>query len=680
MADLSPSGNLKPRLVLYDPTSSPVVDTGPAPDCGRVVIENVQLAKSGRYTIVASGLTSDSVSRRFGLSLVLIPGPAVSRSDPNGGFVASGQTALGTIDLGGDTDVFKFYGRPGQGVVLEMVDLSTSKGLDPRIQLYDPCGIQVATADGMDRALIDRYRIAIGREGFYTAVVSDGGKDIDTGQYGLTLVLAPGAAVCTTDPDGGDIALPIVYQGELSPAGDVDIFRFYGLADQRVTISMEDLTSRLVLEPRLRLYGPNGLEIAQSEAWDYALISYRLTEPGIYTILASDGWLDVDSGVYGLTAHAEPATPAGVCPGQAVPSDGNSVSQCSQTMIACNPVAGADSYDLYLYPQNCPAILVAKDSLQPHWTMPRRQRQITYEWLVVANTTHGPIQGPVWTFTTLECPDRLMQIRAVGQGSAAPKPGQYPYKKGETVKISALPDPYYDFVRWEWKRLSEDPNLDPNVAATIDEVWPRQVEPIDPIPDRDMITVAMDDDYLVTAIFEQIIHRFTLDTDPGWKRTGLWAFGQPKGAKACAKVGGADPNTGHTGKNVFGVNLDGCYSIADQNEYVLTAGPFDLRGYVDVKLRFWRWLNSDEALYVSNSIDYSADGGTTWKKIWEYKDRGPVSDTVWTYCEYRLGPDADDKDKVYVRWAYKVLRPDAYPATGWNIDDVEISGKPKAGR
>ncbi|MDH7599748.1 MAG: hypothetical protein QHH07_08970, partial [Sedimentisphaerales bacterium] len=143
------------------------------------------------------------------------------------------------------------------------------------------------------------------------------------------------------------------------------------------------------------------------------------------------------------------------------------------------------------------------------------------------------------------------------------------------------------------------------------------------------------------------------------------------------------------GLYVIGVHLAGCYDITDFNEYSVKAGRFDLSGYTDVTLRFWRWLNTDDPKYVRSEIRCRV-GNQVWT-IWKHDTRGPLTDTNWVYCVYPIndpstGLTADDKKDVYIEWVYQVIDgqslnqiegPRAWPATGWNIDDIEISGKPK---
>ena len=118
---------------------------------------------------------------------------------------------------------------------------------------------------------------------------------------------------------------------------------------------------------------------------------------------------------------------------------------------------------------------------------------------------------------------------------------------------------------------------------------------------------------------------FEFNEDPDWATQGQWQFGKPQGLGG-TDHGRPDPNSGYTGNNVYGVNLSGDYNSTDTNPYFLTAGPFDCSQY-------------------------------SWKDV-----------------EYDIGSIANRQPNVYIRWGYQVLDSNAWPFSGWNIDDVSLRG------
>lgn len=166
---------------------------------------------------------------------------------------------------------------------------------------------------------------------------------------------------------------------------------------------------------------------------------------------------------------------------------------------------------------------------------------------------------------------------------------------------------------------------------------------------------------------------FALDTDPGWSTEGQWAFGQPTGGGS-AELGNPDPTSGYSGLNVYGVNLNGDYSVVVGGPYHLSAGPFDCSGYHNIRLKFARWLNTDESSYVSNKTEVS-NNGSDWSVVWDHTSS--ITDDSWEPMECNISDIADRQSTVYIRWSYEILDSHAFQCSGWNIDDVELWGNPE---
>ena len=603
------------------------------------------------------------------LSLVLALDATTSAEDPDSGCIASAETKRGTIFPAGDLDAYTFYGQVGQGVVIEMADNSGS--LYPRLQLYDPNRVLVKDTWVHDVARIENYQLNM--TGIYTIVASG---VVSTGEYGLSLVLVPGATTSPQDPNGGDIASGETKIGNIFPGGDLDAFAFYGQADQGVVIEMADNSRSLY--PRLQLYDPNGVLVKDTWVHDVARIeNYQLKMTGIYTIVASGV---VSTGEYGLTLQLiQPSDPYGLYPYGPQPSDGQSISYCDphqpydiviQNKILPDgsvvkrrsggyflswwSVIGATGYDVYLASGPCmPMEKLAENIIDPWVAMPALEGNKVYYWQVVARTPAGDIRGPTWWFATEPCPWSLT-LSAIGRGTITdPGVGVYRYSCEEVVPVTAVADPNFEFVRWE------------GTAVDANKVVPEYQNPT-----GSKILVTVDGAYTLTAVFEEVVYDSPLDSNPGWSMNGQWEFGVPKG-KGC-EYGNPDPNSGRTGSNVIGVNLNGCYNTDVRGPYSVVSESFDLRGYKDVKLRFWRWLNTDEPRYVSATVDVSIDEKKTWCTLWESETE--ITDSRWILIERPLGPEADGQPAVYLRWSYQVLRERAYPYSGWNLDDIQLIG------
>jgi len=166
---------------------------------------------------------------------------------------------------------------------------------------------------------------------------------------------------------------------------------------------------------------------------------------------------------------------------------------------------------------------------------------------------------------------------------------------------------------------------------------------------------------------------FNLDEDPNWVSRGPWQFGQPTGQGA-VEHGYPDPNQGYTGDNVYGVNLYGDYNPAEPGPFYLTTQALDCSAYSQVHLQFARWLNTDQADFVRVFVDISNDGAT-WQPIWEYADtEAELTDNTWQRLFYDITDHAAGHSTVFISWGYEILRTDAWPSSGWNIDDVRLLG------
>jgi formylglycine-generating enzyme required for sulfatase activity len=225
--------------------------------------------------------------------------------------------------------------------------------------------------------------------------------------------------------------------------------------------------------------------------------------------------------------------------------------------------------------------------------------------------------------------------------------------------------------------LTSDCFVDIYDILALSRVWLSTDSIADIYPPQNVDNVVNYQDFAVVANkwLEHLPARFyqnTLDSDPSWVTSGEWVFGQPAGAGG-TEYGNPDPNRGYTGLNVYGVNLNGDYGTVVGGPYYLIAGPFDCNDYNNIMLRFVRWLNTDELGYVECKIE--ASNGGPWATVWNNTRRTEIADERWQIVEYDISSIADGHNTVYIRWSYKIL-PEAYPYSGWNIDDIELWGNP----
>jgi hypothetical protein len=104
--------------------------------------------------------------------------PVVVEKEPNDGFkqaqaAALGQTIQGTISRPTDVDTFRFEGKAGQKVVLEIHAARHGSPLDSVLTLYDSTGATIDTSDDIEGSTDSRIEAILPRTGSYYVAVSD---------------------------------------------------------------------------------------------------------------------------------------------------------------------------------------------------------------------------------------------------------------------------------------------------------------------------------------------------------------------------------------------------------------------------------------------------------------------------------------------------------------------------
>lgn len=124
------------------------------------------------FVVVTPGGTT--VAHRL---LVSRPGAVVKEKEPNGGFLQAQPLTLpgavdGVIAQNQDVDVYRFQGKAGQKLVIEVLAARHGSALDSFLTLYDDRGATLASDDdtvGND----SRLEVTLPRDGSYYASVID---------------------------------------------------------------------------------------------------------------------------------------------------------------------------------------------------------------------------------------------------------------------------------------------------------------------------------------------------------------------------------------------------------------------------------------------------------------------------------------------------------------------------
>jgi hypothetical protein len=110
--------------------------------------------------------------------LVDTTAPVMAEKEPNNGFAQAQPIALpqavdGRIDQPQDVDVYRFAGKAGQRVVLEVFAARHGSALDSVLTLYDADGRELAANDDADGSADSRLEVTLPRDGTYYVSLLD---------------------------------------------------------------------------------------------------------------------------------------------------------------------------------------------------------------------------------------------------------------------------------------------------------------------------------------------------------------------------------------------------------------------------------------------------------------------------------------------------------------------------
>ncbi|MBN2269244.1 MAG: S8 family serine peptidase [Sedimentisphaerales bacterium] len=171
------------------------------------------------------------------------------------------------------------------------------------------------------------------------------------------------------------------------------------------------------------------------------------------------------------------------------------------------------------------------------------------------------------------------------------------------------------------------------------------------------------------TVVQSAIYWADMETDPNWLLDAGWAWGEPAGSGSW----NGDPNSGYTGENVIGFELEGDYADNMAETLYATTGLINCEGYKNIRLSFQRWLGV-ESPYDYADVQVSNDG-TNWVDLWTTSIYH-ISDNAWQSVDYAVPPSiGDGQPTLYFRWGIGPTD-DSVTYPGWNIDDVRITGEP----
>jgi hypothetical protein len=171
---ISPKGTVK-LLSKGKVAVPPQMDVGKVGDSQVEVELSLPADVSGdSVQLIVAGPGGDSVPHQ----VLIDRTPIVAEKEPNDGFkqaqlVALGQVVEGTISRPTDVDTYRFEGKTGQKIVLEIHAARHGSPLDSVLTLYDSTGAILETSDDIEGSTDSRIKTTLPRTGTYYVAVSD---------------------------------------------------------------------------------------------------------------------------------------------------------------------------------------------------------------------------------------------------------------------------------------------------------------------------------------------------------------------------------------------------------------------------------------------------------------------------------------------------------------------------
>lgn len=153
---------------------------------------------------------------------------------------------------------------------------------------------------------------------------------------------------------------------------------------------------------------------------------------------------------------------------------------------------------------------------------------------------------------------------------------------------------------------------------------------------------------------------------PGWTLGTQWEVKPTPPVTTCN-----DPTVDTSpsiDNKLAGISVGACAPTTVHAPYYLTSPAFDASNAPSLFLQFKRWLRSDGAAYMSNTVEVY--DGANWVQVWQ----GNPLDTSWQKVTYDV--TAYKNTAMKVRFGFAVLASGAFQVGSWNVDDVVVATAP----
>jgi hypothetical protein len=259
---------------------------------------------TGTYTVqVASGDVGQNDTGSYTLTLAKAPGAFSITGGDHGGEMTNGSNHTGSIHVG-DLDMWSFSATAGDAIIIGIGEVGPDSTFRPWIRLKSPTGQNLGSQANVLAAQIEAVATVTG---VYTVVVSTGDVGLaSTGDYTLTLALAPGAFTISGGDDGGAMTNGSNHAGSIH-VGDLDMWSFSATAGESIIIGIGEVGLDSPFRPWIRLKSPTGQNLGSQANVLADQIEAVATVTGVYTVVVSSGDVGLSAtGDYTLTLAKSP--------------------------------------------------------------------------------------------------------------------------------------------------------------------------------------------------------------------------------------------------------------------------------------------------------------------------------------------------------------------------------------
>jgi hypothetical protein len=202
-----------------------------------------------------------------------------------------------SIDVSGDSDIFRFSGTDGERIVIQ--GAWQSGALRPCVTLVAPDASQLSMCNN---AFTNRIDTTLSLTGTYSIIVHDW-FGTSTGNYGLALERVSPPSSGTSPIQYGEII-----SEEINLGGDIDLYSFEGTENDSIIIDAS--WQEGALRPCIELFPPEGDVIKTCNNAFTNSINTKLSTTGTHSVLIYD-WFGTSIGEYslGIQCLSGPCTP-----------------------------------------------------------------------------------------------------------------------------------------------------------------------------------------------------------------------------------------------------------------------------------------------------------------------------------------------------------------------------------